>query len=150
MPIRIEPADNPGDVEACCDIWLAASILAHDFIDPEFWRAKRTAMRDMYLPAADVAIAVSGRSIVGFSAMMGERLEALFVHPDCWGRGIGGLLLAEARTCRNAMTLSVYSRNGRALAFYRRHGFVETGSGVCAQTGEAETRMAWIRNPNLS
>ena len=43
---------NPTDIEAVLDIWLTASIKAHDFVAPEFWESQVANMRDLYIPAS--------------------------------------------------------------------------------------------------
>jgi ribosomal-protein-alanine N-acetyltransferase len=54
------------------------------------------------------------------------------VHPDCWGRGIGSLLLgtlideARRRGC-DEVFLEVRADNDRAHGLYQRRGFTEIG-----------------------
>lgn len=40
------------DTEAIIKIWLDASIIAHNFMDANYWRGKADDMRNIYLPSA--------------------------------------------------------------------------------------------------
>lgn len=62
----------------------------------------------------------------GFVEIDGEELKRLYVEPLFQGRGIGAELIefAAARGCRFLWALE---KNGRALRFYERHGFTDTG-----------------------
>jgi len=59
-------------------------------------------------------------------------LNRLYVEGTCRGTGLAGRLLAEIRNeCRRhgatGLRLGVFEKNARAIAFYRRSGFVVTG-----------------------
>ena len=62
----------------------------------------------------------------GFVEIDGEGLKRLYVEPLFQGRGIGAELIefAAARGCRFLWALE---KNERALRFYERHGFTDTG-----------------------
>ncbi len=38
------------DMNQVINIWLEASIKAHDFVDGEFWESKVKDMREIYIP----------------------------------------------------------------------------------------------------
>lgn len=135
-------------LETCADIWLAASVAAHDFIDPDFWIANRDAMVEQYLPESELSLATRDGVVVGFAAVRGDVLEALFVRPDFWGRGVGRELLAELFATRPRLRLSVYRKNARALSFYQKAGFIETTARLCPGTGEEEIEMVWRQGGN--
>ena len=87
----------------------------------------------MYLVASD-----DTRRLAGYAGMMfvpgGSQADVLTiaVHPDCWDRGIGSLLLgtlideARRRGCAEVL-LEVREDNPRAQGLYRRRGFEEIG-----------------------
>ena len=63
--------------------------------------------------------------------LVGE-LFAIYVRPDCWGRGVGLALMHEARTRLQRdgfgeVVLWVIEGNRRAIGFYERLGFVRDG-----------------------
>ncbi len=54
-------------------------------------------------------------------------VSMIFVHPDCWGRGIGSALLDAARTeavLRSWRSLSLWTRESNAQA----EGFTKTAA----------------------
>lgn len=137
---------RPDEVPQLADIWLRASLRAHDFIPADFWESRRDAMATRHLLAADelLVLEVEGR-LIGFAALNGETLEALFVDPEVQSYGHGSRLMAEAMARHQRLTLCVYSRNVRAVSFYRRLGFQIAGERTEPLTGEAETLMVWQR-----
>ena len=71
----------------------------------------------------------------GFAAIDEDDLSDLWVGPAHEGQGAGSALLeaAAAAVAANgnpAITLQVITKNHRALAFYRRHGFQVVWQGV--------------------
>lgn len=123
VPARIrdyEPADEPS--------WLRCRVLgflATSCYD-DVWQAKRRT--DLELVALD------GGEVVGLLDVSVPGAEAtvdnVVVHPDHRGRGIATALLEEAlRRLERAgvETLDAWTREDRpALAWYARHGFVES------------------------
>ena len=62
------------DMEQVLEVWLAASIKAHDFIAPEYWRSQLESMRHTYLPSSEVHVCEQGQTVVGFYALLKIRL----------------------------------------------------------------------------
>ncbi|MBP6117048.1 MAG: GNAT family N-acetyltransferase [Neisseriaceae bacterium] len=142
--IRLGQAE---DIETILAIWLAASKIAHDFIAPEYWADNVDAMRQHYLPASEVYVAVDDdtQQIQGFVALHGDTLAALFVAPERQGQGIGQALMNKVKSRRQTMTLGVYVRNHRGVAFYERCGFQPLLRQVDADTGAEEWLMQWTQ-----
>lgn len=132
------------DMEAVLDIWLRASVRAHDFVPPDLWQDQLEAMRTQYLPAADVHVFEYAATVAGFCALVEDRLAALFVAPERQGQGIGTALLRHAQQRRSSLELSVYVSNALSIAFYRSHGFSIVGHTVDAATGQDEYTMRWM------
>jgi GNAT superfamily N-acetyltransferase len=86
-------------------------------------------------------VAVEADTILGFASISPSRDEdttgqgelcALYVEPDCWGRGIGRALTAAARTDLHRLgfrqaVLWVVAGNARAEQFYRADGWSPDG-----------------------
>ena len=142
--IIIQTSDR-SEIEACADIWLQASLAAHDFVDPDFWRKNYDAMKEQYLPGSDVYLAKEKNTVIGFAALCQGALEALFVRPVWWGKGVGSRLLRHVQGLHTELTLAVYSRNNRAVSFYLHHGFTVSKKQTCPHTGEPEILMLWQR-----
>ncbi|NMV23502.1 GNAT family N-acetyltransferase, partial [Vibrio parahaemolyticus] len=41
---------NENDMDSVLEIWLNASVKAHDFISAEFWESQLENMRNIYIP----------------------------------------------------------------------------------------------------
>lgn len=84
-------------------------------------------MAEMFRTGLD-SIAVYDDGIVrGFVQTAPGEVEKLYVDPFFQGRGIGAELLAYAMA-RGARRLWALEKNTRALAFYARHGFRQSGA----------------------
>lgn len=131
------------DIPLLVDIWLRASCKAHDFISTEFWESRAEEMARDHLPHADIHVLdVEGRPI-GFAALNGDHLEALFIDPSLQSYGYGTHLMAHAMSLHSRLSLCVYSRNVRAVSFYLRLGFHAREVRIDPLTGEEETLMVW-------
>jgi ribosomal protein S18 acetylase RimI-like enzyme len=91
------------------------------------WRGRIAA------PSETTWVALDGDEAVGFAESGPDRdgsgeleLSALYVRADRYGTGLGHRLLVTAIGDRPAR-LWVLDGNERAIAFYRRHGFVLDG-----------------------
>ena len=105
-------------------------------------RAKRYTFGEETKFRPKTLVATEARTIVGFATFSpsqgGDRtapaeLNALYVDPDCWKRGIGAALESAARASlvqlgyRHAM-LWVLAGNVRAIRFYESQGWVNDGT----------------------
>lgn len=133
------------DMEAVLEVWLSASIEAHHFVAPAFWRSQVDSMRTTYLPRSEVWVYEADETVVGFFALLGDRLAAIFVSPDFQGSGIGSALLAHAKRLRSDLSLTVYQANAASVAFYRSQGFAVVEESLDSTTGQAELVMSWAR-----
>lgn len=131
------------DLEALLALWLDASIQAHHFVDPDFWRSKVEDMRNLYIPNAQTRVAERDGQLLGFYCLHEDRLAAIFVGVQHQGQGLGTQLLADARERRSRLELAVYAANLPSIGFYRQQGFQVIDNGIDPDTGQAELIMAW-------
>ncbi|MBV7263435.1 N-acetyltransferase [Photobacterium sp. WH24] len=131
------------DMEPVLDIWLNASLKAHDFISPNYWQSQVDNMRSMYLPASEVYVWVEKGTVKGFYALYENQLAAIFVKPDVQGKGIGKALISHAKKRRESLSLNVYKRNDVSYRFYLSQGFRVIGGNVDEHTGEGEWVMGY-------
>lgn len=134
----------PEHLEHLLDIWLKASVQAHDFIPSSFWEGMLPAMRDTYLPAARTWVALDNGNPQGFVSLVEDNLAALFVRPDQQGKGIGRLLMSHAKAQGKRLQLTVYKENVSAYGFYLAQGFSVLNEQCDPHTGHPELVMEWV------
>ena len=134
------------DLDAVMQIWLHGNLDAHAFIPASFWEAHFEMVRDM-LPQAELYVHENEapRQIDGFIGLTENHIEGIFVAKAARSKGIGKALLEYAKSRKPCLTLSVYQKNQRALAFYQREQFVVHSEGIDEDTNEAEIQMLWTR-----
>lgn len=134
------------DLDAVMQIWLQANLDAHVFIPASFWRGHFEIVRDM-LPQAELYVHENEatRQIDGFIGLTENHIEGIFVVKSARSKGIGKALLDYVKSRRPRLTLGVYQKNERALAFYLREQFVVQSEGIDEDTNEAEIQMLWMR-----
>ena len=127
------------DLDAVMQIWLQANLDAHAFIPASFWEAHFEMVRDL-LPQAELYVHEDAgtRQIDGFIGLTENHIEGIFVAKSARSKGIGRALLEYAKSRKPRLTLSVYQKNERAIAFYRREQFVVQAEGIDEDTNEAE------------
>ena len=108
-------------------IWKAASLAGHPFLSPDDIASDEALVRETYIPMAQITVALHARYVVGFIAMIGDFIGALFVSPDHHRLGIGRALVGFEAKRRAAMSVEVYEDNAKARAFYKALGFAQTG-----------------------
>lgn len=117
-------ADNP----RLLDIWLRAVHATHHFLQASDIDALLPQVRDLYLPAVEVWVAVdSDDHPLGFIGLNETHVEMLFIDPEVRGQGIGTRLLDFMRESRPALSVDVNEQNPKAVGFYLHYGFVQTG-----------------------
>jgi len=144
ISLRVYQAD---DEDAAVALWLRTWQATYPQIDfaerLDWWRER---WRTELLPAAEVVIAETGGSMIGFVTIDATTLylDQLVVAPEYWGAGVGSALIAEARRLSpSGLDLDVNTDNARAIAFYGKCGFAVTGHGKNPITGRPIHRMSW-------
>ncbi|ULN65992.1 N-acetyltransferase [Vibrio gigantis] len=132
---------SAADTETVLDIWLTASIKAHNFMVPEFWESQVGNMRDIYLPASRTYVFQGDGEVRGFYSLYEGSLAAIFVSPQHQGCGIGKQLMQHAKLeCPN-LSLNVYKENQAAIEFYLSQGFKIVSEQADEHTGHQEYTM---------
>ena len=134
------------DLDTVMQIWLHGNLDAHAFIAASFWTEHFEMVRDM-LPQAELYVHENEdtQQIDGFIGLTENHIEGIFVAKAARSKGIGKALLDYVKARRPRLDLSVYQKNERALAFYRREQFVVQSEGIDGDTNEAEIQMLWTR-----
>lgn len=115
------------DAARALEIWRDAVDATHGFLSTEH-RIEIDGFVAEWLPTADLWIVddEAGRP-VGFLAMDGKLIDALFVDPAVHGRGFGTALLNHALTLAPDAIVDASEQATNALPFYEARGFVRIG-----------------------
>ncbi|MGL4601235.1 MAG: N-acetyltransferase [Plesiomonas sp.] len=133
------------DMDTLLNVWLTASIDAHDFVEPHYWHSKIDSMRTQYFPSAMTWVYEDEGEVKGFYSLAADgQLAALFVDPQYQNVGIGTELLAHAKQQMETLTLTVYAENLDAVRLYKKHGFSIQNEQPNPYTGHKEFVMATV------
>ena len=121
-----EYRDN--DCGAVIEVWYAASQVATPFLSEEFLADERANIRDVHLPNAETWIFEAEDTVVGFIALIGDEVGAIFVHPERQGQGIGRALMDHAAACGILCIWMSSSRMPWGAAFMTATAFDSTAS----------------------
>jgi putative acetyltransferase len=116
---EIHSADYPRVVE----VWEASVRATHHFVAASDIEIFRPIVRDALQHLKLAAVRDSEGIVVGFTAVGGDMVEMLFIHPDWRGKGIGKALLRHAVEKLAAVRLDVNEQNEQAVGFYLHEGF---------------------------
>lgn len=122
----------------CADTF-AADTIAAQLADPE--------VTSLLAEAGSATVGLAQWRFDGDAA----ELQRLYADRACHGTGLGQALMsaviAEASRCNmRSLSLGVWDRNERAIAFYRRQGFVVTGTVAFLLAGMAQTDLLMRRD----
>jgi putative acetyltransferase len=140
---------NEQDLEDLLATWEAASEVAHPFLTPKFLASVRHDISNLYLPNAETWVYEDGGRVVGFIALIGNEVGAIFVHPSHQKTGIGRGLMDKARELRGELEVEVFVANTIGRAFYAKYGFEAIEEKVHYQTGHDVLRLRLTVAPNV-
>nr|WP_314484234.1 acetyltransferase [uncultured Pseudomonas sp.] len=127
-------ADHP----LLLELWQRSVTATHHFLAASDIEALRPRLRDTYLPAVELWVAVDvADTPVGFIGLDGNNVEMLFIDPARRGQGVGRALLDHARATRHTLSVDVNEQNPQATGFYLHYGFEQTGRSPVDGEGRA-------------
>jgi len=103
--------------------WENASRLSHPFLSNEFLEEERYKVPNYYLPNADTWVIEHEGKVIGFIALIGNQIGAVFVQPEFHGTGAGRALLDKARELHGVLDVEVFQANSIGHNFYLSYGF---------------------------
>ena len=138
---------RPADEAEAIDLWRRTWQVAYPHLDfnarVDWWRER---WRSELVPVATIVVAERAGVLTGFVTVDPSNgyLDQIVVAPDTWRANVGAMLLAEAQRIAPAgLDLHVNADNARAIAFYRKHGFIVSGEDVNARSGAPVFKMSW-------
>lgn len=131
------------DLESVLSAWEKASALAHPFLTAEFQDKVRHDIPNLYLPNADTWVAELNGSVLGFIALLGNEVGAIFVDPAFHGSGTGKALMDKAREIHGDLEVDVFRANTIGRQFYSRYGFKLLREETHVETGNAVLRLKY-------
>ena len=147
---EVRPAGGD-DADAIADVYLASFAATYGFALAHSDQQVRRWIADILLPTEEVWVATTpDRTVVAMMALSPDMVDQLYVAPEWTGRGIGGRLIALAKSRRlGGLDLCTFQVNSGARRFYERHGFVEVarGDGSGNEEGQPDIRYAWRPSP---
>ncbi|MBS0535961.1 MAG: GNAT family N-acetyltransferase [Proteobacteria bacterium] len=137
----------PADENEAIELWRRTWAEHYPRIDfnirVPWWRER---WRNELVPNTQIVLANIDSMLVGFVTVDPKTgyLDQIVVAPEHWGSGIAKALLDEAkRLSPGGLTLLVNKDNDRAIAFYRKHAFVDDGEDRNPVSGIPVNRMRW-------
>lgn len=116
------------DVPRALEIWRAAVDATHGFLTPEDRAAIERMVGTQFLPFADLWLVDDAAGCaMGFLAMDGDMIDALFVDPAVHGHGFGSALITHALALAPRARVDANEQATNALPFYLARGFVAVG-----------------------
>jgi putative acetyltransferase len=129
------------DLSELLDAWYSASQVGHPFLDEDFFEQERRNIAAFYLPNAETWVYEFDGLVVGFIALMGNEVGAIFVDSRFHGQGIGRALMDKARSFRDVLELDVFKENLVGRKFYEKYGFRQVNEYLHAETGFMQLRL---------
>jgi putative acetyltransferase len=129
------------DLEELLETWSRASAIAHPFLSREFLELERHNIPNVYLPNAETWVWDANGSVIGFIALLGNEVGAIFVDPEHHKAGIGRCLMDHARKLRGHLEVEVFKRNDIGRKFYAQYGFELMHEAIHDQTGLEVLRL---------
>ncbi|NES82873.1 MAG: GNAT family N-acetyltransferase [Moorea sp. SIO2B7] len=136
-------------LNAVISSWENASKLAHPFLTQEFLAQERDNIPNVYLPNADTWVAEINGRVIGFIALLGNEVGAIFVEPTFQGKGVGTSLMDKARELHGELEVEVFQANSFARKFYANYGFQPLMEKIHAETGNKVLRLKFSPNKIL-
>lgn len=131
------------DLEKVSKIWLDCNILAHNFINSNYWKSNFAEVKKLLEKAECYVYLNDENEVLGFIGLDNEYIQGIFVYSKIQSNGIGKKLLDFVKQNKSKLSLNVYQKNMRAIKFYKREAFKIIKEDFDENTGEKEYFMIW-------
>lgn len=130
------------DLDSIMQLWLHGNLIAHPFVDPQFWHENYDFVSQQILQA-EVFVYLKDQNILGFIGLVSDYIAGIFVDPQVQSQGIGQALLNHVKQNHASLILNVYAQNKRAYQFYCQQGFVIVDEKIDNTTNALDYTMQW-------
>ena len=138
------------DLEAVLSCWENASKIAHPFLEKEFHEKERYNIPNVHLPNVDTWVADNKGVVVGFIALIGNEVGAIFVEPSSHGTGAGKSLMDKAQELHGDLEVEVFKENKIGRKFYSQYGFEQQEEKFHEPTGQQVLRLKFTANKRVN
>lgn len=115
---------HQSEYQTLTELWEASVRATHHFLKEEDILFFKPLILNEYLAAVELrCIRDKSGKILGFSGILADKLEMLFIHPDTRGMGIGKAILKHAIEELNVRKVDVNEDNPQAVGFYEHLHF---------------------------
>lgn len=137
----IRPYTNQ-DLDAILDIWFSSNLEAHNFIASSFW-VDNLKFLEREMPNAEVYIYEVDNKVIAFMGINDSFIEGIFVSEKYRSQNIGKQLIDYGKKIYPVLSLFVYCKNKKAVAFYEREKFKPITKRLNDKTKEEELLMRY-------
>ncbi|BFH62800.1 GNAT family N-acetyltransferase [Paenibacillus azoreducens] len=122
------------DYDMIIKLWERSVMATHHFLS---FKDKEEIKKELptYFPHLDVRLWYTDDSIIGFTAINDNHLEALFLDADKIGKGYGKQIMQSCIDDFGITSVDVNKQNENATRFYLKSGFVITGEDLTDGAG---------------
>jgi GNAT superfamily N-acetyltransferase len=122
-----------------------------EFVEDTAWmptlhtQAEDVAHAGVMIDRGWITVAEDAGDVVGFAALDGDEVDALFVRSAARGQRVGSALLQDMQRRRKSLSLWTFQANQSAQLFYASHGFVEIARTDGARNDEKlpDVQLVW-------
>ena len=147
---RIVRQYKDADLPDVLSSWENASRISHPFLSSEFLEQERYNVPNLYLPNADTWVIEHKGKVIGFIALLGNKVGAVFVQPEFQGTGAGRALMDKAQELHGDLEVEVFEANSIGCRFYLNYGFELLGKKTHEETGHEILRLRFSGNKYVS
>lgn len=121
MSLTSMPLTREHDATAL-DIWERSVRATHTFLsEADIIQLKNEV--PFYFTQVDVSLWYDNDNLIGFSGVVEDSLEMLFLDPTYFKQGFGSQILQRLVAEKNIMFIDVNEDNPNAVKFYNKNGF---------------------------
>ncbi len=128
-------------------VWEKSVLATHDFLAPHDFIEIKALVNSIDFHAFQVYCLLDDQQVIGFTGVVDQKIEMLFLSPEYFGQGLGKKLLQFCIDNLNAQRVDVNEQNEKALSFYIHCGFIPYERTAVDDQGKNYPLLRLQRNP---